>query len=268
MDRFMPKYHDMAELAPRDVVARAIAHELEISGSKDAVAYLDLTHKSERYLRERFPRIYETCLQYNVDIGTDLIPVRPAAHYAMGGVRTDLDGRTNLRSLFAAGEVACTGVHGANRLASNSLLEGLVFGARAGRAMCESLSGTQPSTAGDDPGAAPANDGEDVKAAESVISAVQDVMWREVGIVRTGGGLRRALKELEQLCSRVPQPTCRRCCEAHNLYQTAQVIVRSALAREESRGAHYRTDYPVHNDARFLKHSVAAGDKVRFVSLA
>ncbi|MGH9524337.1 MAG: L-aspartate oxidase, partial [Terriglobales bacterium] len=139
MVRFMPKYHDLAELAPRDVVARAIAHELEVVNSPNAVVYLDMTHLSGRKLRERFPRIYETCLKYNVDITDEMVPVRPAAHYAMGGVRTDLEGRTSLQNLFAAGEAACTGVHGANRLASNSLLEGLVFGARAGRTMRESL---------------------------------------------------------------------------------------------------------------------------------
>src|SRR5437763_257395 len=125
----------MGELAPRDVVARAIAHELEVTSMKEPVVYLDLTHRKADYIKTRFPRIYETCLQYNVDMTVDLMPVRPAAHYLMGGVKTDLHGRTSLPGLFAAGETACTGVHGANRLASNSLLEGLVFGARAGEAM-------------------------------------------------------------------------------------------------------------------------------------
>src|SRR6266540_4351469 len=125
----------MAELAPRYVVARAIMHELERSRAKDPVVYLDMTHLDEAHIRRRFPRIYSTCLQYNVDITEELIPIRPAAHYAMGGVRTDLDGRTTLPGLYAAGEAAGTGVHGANRLASNSLLEGLVYGARAAEAM-------------------------------------------------------------------------------------------------------------------------------------
>src|ERR1041384_3677884 len=132
--RFMPKYHEMAELAPRDVVARAIVHELEVSPMKDPVVYLDLTHLNEVHVKARFPRIHSTCLQFNIDIATDLIPIRPAAHYSMGGVRTDLDARTSVAGLYAAGEVASTGVHGANRLASNSLLEGLVFGARAAEA--------------------------------------------------------------------------------------------------------------------------------------
>src|SRR5882724_8164240 len=137
LHRFMAKYHEMGELAPRDVVARAIAHELEVCLLKDPVVYLDLTHLKADHVKARFPRIYATCLEHNVDITIDLVPVRPAAHYLMGGVRTDLLGRTNLPGLYAAGETACTGVHGANRLASNSLLEGLVFGARAGQAMCE-----------------------------------------------------------------------------------------------------------------------------------
>src|SRR5579859_64756 len=139
LHRFMPRYHEMAELAPRDVVARAIAHELEICRLKDPVVYLDMTHLQPDHLRKRFPRIFASCLKYNVDLTVDLVPVRPAAHYLMGGVRTDLHGQTSLPGLYAAGEVACTGVHGANRLASNSLLEGLVFGARAGEAMRNEL---------------------------------------------------------------------------------------------------------------------------------
>src|SRR6476660_10555224 len=135
MSRFMAKYHPMAELAPRDVVARAIMHELESSRAKDPVVYLDLTHLDPAHVQQRFPRIYKTCLQYNIDITEEPVPIRPAAHYAMGGVRTDLDGCTSLPGLYAAGEAAGTGVHGANRLASNSLLEGLVFGARAAQAM-------------------------------------------------------------------------------------------------------------------------------------
>jgi L-aspartate oxidase len=139
MVRFMPKYHPMAELAPHEVVARAIVHELEVSRAKDPVVYLDLTHLSAQHVKTRFPRIYATCMQCNIDITTDLIPIRPAAHHAMGGVHTDLDGRATLFGLYAAGEAAATGVHGANRLAGNFLLEGLVFGARAGRRMREEL---------------------------------------------------------------------------------------------------------------------------------
>ena len=120
------------------MVARAIAHELEVCRLKDPLVYLDMTHLKESHLKSRFPRIYETCLKYNVDITVDMVPIRPAAHYMMGGIRTDLNGQTNIPGLYAAGEAACTGVHGANRLASNSLLEGLVFGARAANAMRDS----------------------------------------------------------------------------------------------------------------------------------
>src|SRR5690348_1636931 len=133
--RFMSRYHPMGELAPRDVVARAIVYEIATSNTHNAVAYLDMRHLDAAILRARFPRIYTTCQQYGIDITRDLIPVRPAAHYLMGGIKTDLQGRSSVPGLYAAGETACTGVHGANRLASNSLLEGLVFGARVAEAM-------------------------------------------------------------------------------------------------------------------------------------
>ena len=264
--RFMPKYHDLAELAPRDVVARAIVHELETSRAKEPVVYLDLTHLRAKHLQQRFPRIYATCLQYNVDITTDLIPVRPAAHYAMGGVRSDLNGRTNLPGLYVAGEVAATGVHGANRLASNSLLEGLVYGARAGEAMRQEVRKTphrapgQPHIERASNGPLPLNE----KAVEEFIHEVQDLMWRNVGIVRSGKELRDAIQHLEQMGPRLTKTTTRRHFEARNMQQVGLQIARSALAREESRGAHYRLDYPGHDDARFLKHSVVSGGKVRF----
>jgi L-aspartate oxidase len=268
LDRFMPKYHPLAELAPRDVVARAIAHELEISRAKDPAVFLDLTHLSGKHLDKRFPRIYETCLRYNIDITSDLIPVRPAAHYAMGGVRTDLDGATNLDGLFAAGEVACTGVHGANRLASNSLLEGLVFGARAAKAMRE-IGGwngshrrepdartlyetAQPSTA------------ESAQQASDLMRCIQEIMWRDAGVVRTGKGLQRAIDDLMALAPKLQPGSCRRCFETGNVYLTGLLIARSALARQESRGAHYRTDFPTHEDTKFLKHSVVCGERIRF----
>jgi len=262
MHRFMAKYHPLGELAPRDVVARAIVHELEVSRAKDPVVYLDLTHLNAKHVEARFPRIYSTCMEYNIDITTELIPIRPAAHYAMGGVRTDLDGRTNVAGLYAAGEAAATGVHGANRLASNSLLEGLVYGARAGARMREDLrrSRVEPenhprSMASNGPTDAPYDD---------LVRQIQDLMWQDVGIVRTGSGLKRAIHYLEQLAPRVAHPKTRRAYEALNLHATGLLVARSALAREESRGAHYRTDYPDHNDAKFLKHSIVKGESTRF----
>ncbi len=267
MQRFMPKYHEMAELAPRDVVARAIAHELEVSRSQDPVVYLDMTHLNAEHLQQRFPRIYATCLEYNIDIGTDLVPVRPAAHYAMGGVRTDLQGCTSLPRLYAAGEAACTGVHGANRLASNSLLEGLVYGARAGIAMRENHESSIPRVvAGNGPApVSPVNPEKGTPGPEEIIRAIRDLTWKNVGIVRNGSGLRAALQQLDQWQECLPVPQTRRACEARNLHETALLIARSALAREESRGAHYRLDFPDHNDAKFKKHAVVQGKSIRFV---
>jgi len=261
--RFMPKYHEMAELAPRDVVARAIVHELEVSPMKDPVVYLDLTHLDEAHVKARFPRIHSTCLQFNIDIATDLIPIRPAAHYSMGGVRTNLDARTSMAGLYAAGEVAFTGVHGANRLASNSLLEGLVFGARAGKKMRDELrKGTIKTPA---PPRAAYSNGPVEAPTEEIIREIQDLMWQEVGIVRTGPGMKRAIEHLTQLAPRVAHPHTRRAWEALNLQTVGLLVARSALARQESRGAHYRTDYPDHNDTKFLKHSLISGETVRFV---
>ena len=261
MHRFMPKYHPMGELAPRDVVARAILHELEVSHIKDPIVYLDLTHLDAGQVKKRFPRIYATCMEFNIDITEDLIPIRPAAHYAMGGVRTDLDGRCTLPGLYAAGEAAATGVHGANRLASNSLLEGLVFGARAGKAMRKELQGAPRVSA--KPNRAVSNGPVD-SATEEVIREVQDLMWQDVGIVRSGSGLKSAIEHLNRIAPRVAHPQTRRAHEAHNIHAAALLVARSALAREESRGAHYRTDFPAHNDAKFLKHSIIKGDSIRF----
>src|SRR5580698_1372060 len=187
MDRFMAKYHPLAELAPRDVVARAIMHEMEVSHAKDAFVYLDLTHLKASHVQKRFPRIYATCLQYNIDITEDLIPIRPAAHYSMGGVRTDLNGKSNLAGLYAAGEAAATGVHGANRLASNSLLEGLVYGARAGKAMHGELK--QPRKSANSPQKAASQNGPVDAGVDELIGQIQDTMWKDAGIVRTRVGM-------------------------------------------------------------------------------
>ncbi len=264
--RFMPKYHQMGELAPRDVVARAIAHELEVSRMKDPVVYLDMTHLKEDHIKARFPRIYETCLKYNVDITIDQVPVRPAAHYLMGGVRTDLLGHSSLPGLYAAGEAACTGVHGANRLASNSLLEGLVFGARAGQTMRKELRAPASKAAGsktsltETEAAVSAKD----KDAEQLIQEIQQLMWTKAGIVRSGQTLREAIEQLQGAAERIPPRTSRRACETGNIHAAALLIARSALAREESRGAHYRIDYPAPNDVKFKKHSVINERNVEF----
>src|SRR5437588_3869536 len=176
MLRFMAKYHPMAELAPRDVVARAIMHELERSRAKEPVVYLDLKHLDENHIKRRFPRIYATCMQYNIDITSEFVPIRPAAHYAMGGVRTDLEGRATLSGLYAAGEAAGTGVHGANRLASNSLLEGLVFGARAGKKMRDELKAPARKVPSLPPAAY--SNGPVPVPVEAAVGQIQELMWK------------------------------------------------------------------------------------------
>ncbi len=266
LHRFMPKYHEMAELAPRDVVARAIAHELQVSRLKEPMVYLDLTHLKADRVRQRFPLIYSTCMQYNIDITAELIPIRPAAHYAMGGVRTDLQGRTSLPGLYAAGEAACTGVHGANRLASNSLLEGLVFGARAASSLAQTSKPAGTATAVK---VTAQNGGTRVPstadpATEALIKQVQSTMWQQVGIVRERKPLQDAIEKLQALRTNLPVGSTRRACEAANIVDCALLITRSALARQESRGAHYRLDFPIPDDKKFLKHSVVIGDQIRF----
>jgi len=261
LQRFMRKYHEMAELAPRDVVARAIAHELEITKRPDAVVYLDLTHLNAEKVRKRFPTIYSTCMRYNIDIADELVPIRPAAHYAMGGVRTDLDGRSSIPGVYAAGEVACTGVHGANRLASNSLLEGLVYGARAARTMREEMQSLVRAS----PVAKPTvesngNPGE----IEQFIQKVQSIMWQRVAVVRDGKVLKQVVADLTAMKPQLPKSTDRRRHEAANILEAGLLIARSALAREESRGAHYRVDFPIKNDRKFNKHSVVKGDTISF----
>jgi len=258
-ERFMPGYHELAELAPRDVVARAIHRELEMSGADEPVVYLDVTHLDGEKLKSRFPRIYQTCRQYGLDMTHDLIPIRPAAHYAMGGVRTDLDGRTSLPGLYAAGEAACTGVHGGNRLASNSLLEGLVYGARAARAMVEEHAPT--SLDGAEAVAAQAGGDGDV---EALWLETRQLMESNVGIVRDAGRLELAVGRLKEILKELPAPSNRRRAEARNIAESGLAIARSALARSESRGGHYRSDFPEKNDAAFRKHSVMTGETVHF----
>ena len=262
LDRFMGKYHPLGERAPRDLVLRAVVHEMEVSRAKDPFVYLDLTHLKAGMVQKHFARIYETCMAHNVDITEDVIPVRPAAEYGIGGVRADLDGKTNVAGLYAAGETAATGVHGANRLPSNALLEALVCGARAGRAMRELRK--SPSATGIEPKAAYSNGPVDA-GMEELIRQIQDLMWNEVGIVRTRVGIQKAIKSLEEMAPKLAHPKTRRAYEASHLHVAALLTARSAVARDESRGSHYRMDAPDHDDGKFLKHSVVRGDKVVFL---
>jgi L-aspartate oxidase len=256
-ERFMPRYHPMAELAPRDVVARAIVQEIAASKATPAVSYLDLRHLDAAHLRERFPRIYATCKQYRIDITADLVPVRPAAHYLMGGIKTNLDGQSTLRGLYAAGETACTGVHGANRLASNSLLEGLVFGARAATAMRNETGSGSSSCQSQIPL-------QDSVVASEIAGKLRSAMWKHAGVVRNRDGLQRLGKQIEQWDRVLTSPLRRDEIETRNLLAVGSLITRSALAREESRGAHFRTDCPKRDDTRFLKHSIVSANKIYF----
>jgi L-aspartate oxidase len=270
LERFMKKHNEAGELAPRDVVSRAIVAEMQRTRSD--FVYLDLTHLKEEYIKKRFPRIYATCLSYGVDITSDLVPVRPAAHYVMGGVRTDLDGRSSLPGLYVAGETACTGVHGANRLASNSLLEGLVFGARAGKAMlgdgkfatkrpaawpesARTAAKSEGKHEGRPTGSSTRGHPASADTASPALQKIRAVMWKDAGIIRNGTELKEALQALAALEPVRAAANSRPAHELRNIWQLAQLIVRSALAREESRGGHYRNDFPFRDDEKFRKHS-------------
>jgi L-aspartate oxidase len=275
LERFMKHYNEAQELAPRDIVARAIVSEMHRTNSGNV--YLDMTKKSEEFLKKRFPRILETCSNYGLDLATDMAPVCPAAHYVMGGVKTDLWGHTSLPGLYSAGETAATGVHGANRLASNSLLEGLVFGARSGQAMMKdapagkkrpgALPGS-PAPKPDNPGVAPMASSKAAaknSPACAALTKIREVMWREVGIMRSGKELAEAIKQLQAVELPKTQKPGREEHELRNLHTLALLIARSALAREESRGSHYRSDFAYRNDEDFNKHSaVQKGKEVSF----
>jgi L-aspartate oxidase len=249
------------ELAPRDEVARAIARE-NAAGRGPVV--LDLRHLDADRVRTRFPRIHRTCLRYGVDITRDPVPVTPAAHYLMGGVAADLAGRSTLAGLYAAGEAAGTGVHGANRLASNSLLEGLVFGARAGEAMAADHNPV-PGPLEAAPPAAPAGD---AAPSEPMRAAVQERCWASLGLERDGAGLAALAAWLEEVHARTrPAPADRAAAEARNLVEVARAMARSAAFREESRGAHFRTDFPEKDDARFRGHTLLDREGVRLADV-
>ncbi|TAN41204.1 MAG: L-aspartate oxidase [Nitrospirae bacterium] len=239
---FMSAYHEKAELAPRDIVSRAIISEMVRTKSNNV--YLDLTHKESGFIKRRFPRIYSTCLRYDVDITRDMIPVSPAAHYIMGGVKTDLDGATNIKGLYAAGEVACTGVHGANRLASNSLLEGLVYGFRAGRAAASGTNGGTADTKNfrDNVLFEDAKDG--ATDIDELRSIIRRVMWDRVGIIRCGVSLSEAWDKLSEMKSLLGSTfMTRRGLELRNMLTVSLLITKAAGWRKGSIGGHYRSDF-------------------------
>ena len=256
-ERFMSRYEPAGELAPRDRVSRAIERESQQTGNP---VYLSLRHLDHAFVHARFPVVSGACRHVGLDLARDPIPIGPAAHYMMGGVETDLDGATTIRGLFAAGEVACTGVHGANRLASNSLLEGLVFGARAGRAMKRAgreRAGTRTTVP------VPAEIPNGTAKRRQVSGAeVQAVMWRQAGLFRDAEGLESVLGMLEPLWRDLQDnpadrwtrdPAAR---QTANLVTVARLIARAALRRAESRGAHYRTDHPQRDDIHWKRRIV------------
>ncbi len=255
-ERFMDRYHPLLELAPRDVVARAITLE-----GMDGPVYLDMRHV-KKDLRARFPGISKFLASYRLELGRDLIPVRPAAHYLMGGVKTDVHGRTSLPGLYAAGEAACTGVHGANRLASNSLLEGLVFGALT----AETMIAEAPVARGELTSMPPSPVGgvTSETATERWIAELRGLMWKYAGLLRDAAGLEQAQRGLQALAASMPRGLSRRAVEARNMHTVAELIVASALGRRESRGAHYRNDFPLRDTT--ARHSVMQEGRLEFVA--
>ena len=249
---FMARYEPAGDLASRDLVSRAIVREMERTR---APVYLSLAHLDAAFVRARFPTISDACANAGLELARDRIPVSPAAHYMMGGVETDLDGRTSISGLFAAGEVACTGVHGANRLASNSLLEGLVFGARAANAMTGPLSGAELQASRvvgwrDETRCQPNCDVPDV-------DAVRDLMWRCCGLIRSGLGLQYAVSQLEAWRAAImawSASTDDESRRARTIVTVGLMIARAALRREESRGGHFRSDFQNRDDIKWRKH--------------
>jgi L-aspartate oxidase len=272
LERFMKRYHEAQEMAPRDVIARAIASEMQRTNSKHV--YLDMTSKPKEFFEKRFPRTYATCASFGVDLAADLAPVSPAAHFLMGGVKTDNSGRTSIPGVYAAGETACTGLHGANRFPSNSLLEALVFGARTGAAMTEDAPGSKHSQAHLPGSLAPntwnlcdkTEEKHKLKADEAAVGdKLREIMWKQVGILRNRRELKSAIDALGELT--VSREDQRAGLELQHLHCVGALVARCALAREESRGSHYRADFPYRDDDEFQKHSVVGkGGEVSFIS--
>lgn len=254
-ERFMPGYHELNELAPRDVVSRAIFEEMKKTGSE--CVYLDITFKEKEYLENRFPNIYKTCLTYGIDISKDYIPVAPAEHYCMGGIRADVHGRTNVKGFFTCGECACNGIHGANRLASNSLLEGLVFGRLIG-AQADAIlknSGGKPSVIDFE-----YRTGRLPKALDAIAikADIQREMTENVGIIRNREGLESAREKIlsyRDLAEDMKNGSLHDY-ELQNILLLSRLVVESALEREESRGAHYRSDFNKTDDENWKRHII------------
>jgi len=264
-ERFMNRYHSKGELAPRDVVSRSILREMEKTKSK--CVYLDMTHINKGYLVKRFPNIAKFCLEYNIDISKDYIPVSPAAHYMMGGISTDIFGKTSETGIYAAGEVSRTGVHGANRLASNSLLEGLVFGKRAGSTAL--IEGKQVDIKTKNIGFRAIKKEKIIqkKHLDKITGELQNIMWNNVGILRDEASLLKALNQLKELSKSVQKyeftsENIVQGLEVLNMLLVSYLITESGLKRKESRGAHYRLDYPYSDEKEKSIHYKIVKDKL------
>ena len=251
---FMHRYHPLGALAPRDIVARAIWAEM--AATRARYVYLDVTHLGAEFVKRRFPTIYATCLRHDIDITEEWIPVSPSAHYMMGGVWTDLKGATTIPGLFAAGEVACSGVHGANRLASNSLLEGLVFGRRAGLAAVSWAAGRSAPTGRSGQAERSHGSTDRLEDAEKLRSSLRRLMWGQVGLVRSRESLIRATAQLARWVRMVSRHCATRAdLEVKNMVQVAHCVAEGALWRENSVGAHFRSDFPESNRPGWKLHS-------------
>jgi len=258
---FMADYHEMKDLATRDVVARAVDSELKKSG--DDCVFLDISHREKSFITERFPNIFQTCLSFGIDITREPIPIVPAAHYVCGGVLTDLDARTNILCLYALGEVASTGLHGANRLASNSLLEALVMADRAAQAVQRDFEARRKRPWPEEPKWDPgwASDSDEAIVVSHNWEEIRRSMWNYVGVVRTNRRLQRARSRIRNIQKEIDEYywnflITSDLIELRNIAMVAELIIESALSRKESRGLHYNLDYPQRNDALFKRDTI------------
>jgi L-aspartate oxidase len=255
---FMKDYDERGDLAPRDIVARSILYEMEKTGT--TTVYIDVTHLPPVTLTTRFPHIYRFCLERGLNITHELIPVAPAAHYMIGGVRTNIWGETNITGLFACGETACTAIHGANRLASNSLLEAVVFSKRIIQKTTDGKTTSRPSTEkAVSVGYKLSRRQTPLQIMSPSLSALQTILWEEVGILRNEEGLTRAADTLAAWQNMVPSPSDRPSYEISNLVLAGRLVTEAALIRKESRGAHFRSDHPKRSP-RWKHHIVFTGD--------